>query len=156
MKKNTIVSLLLAAVLLLSACGQTTQSQIAYVEEAVMGPVLLDKEAAALDTAQPAAAPQLLLAQPSGKLTKKGTEAIQHYEEAFALDEEICAADKSGRSSVPGRRVGQALSNLYLQAGEAFLKRDATRAETFLERSLDYDSNNARAREALKKLQAAE
>ena len=87
---------------------------------------------------------------------KKGTEAIQHYEEAFALDEEICAADKSGRSSVPGRRVGQALSNLYLQAGEAFLKRDATRAETFLERSLDYDSNNARAREALKKLQAAE
>ena len=26
----------------------------------------------------------------------------------------------------------------------------------FLERSLDYDSNNARAREALKKLQAAE
>jgi len=79
MKKNTIVSLLLAAVLLLSACGQTTQSQIAYVEEAVMGPVLLDKEAAALDTAQPAAAPQLLLAQPSGKLTKKGTEAIIDY-----------------------------------------------------------------------------
>lgn len=87
---------------------------------------------------------------------KKGTEAIQHYEEAFALDEEIGAGDDSGLASVPGRRVSKALSDLYQQAGEVFLKKsDLARAETFLERSLDYDSTNARSREALKKLRSA-
>lgn len=88
---------------------------------------------------------------------KKGTEAIRHYEEAFALDEELCAGDDSGLASIPGRRVAKALSGLYQQAGEVFLKKnDLARAETFLERSLDYDSTNVRSREMLKKIQAAD
>ncbi len=87
---------------------------------------------------------------------KKGTEAIQHYEEAFAIDEEICAGGQADLASVPGRRVSKALSHLYQQAGEAFLKRDRARAETFFERALDYDGANVRAREMLKKLQSAD
>jgi predicted component of type VI protein secretion system len=86
---------------------------------------------------------------------KKGTEAIQYYEEAFALDEELRALDDLDAASVPGRRVAKALSNLYLQAGEVFLsKKDLDKAETFLERALDYDQTNARARKTLQKVRA--
>ena len=44
-----------------------------------MGPVMLAREAAALDSAPPAAAPQLLLAQPAGTLVKSSAEALIDY-----------------------------------------------------------------------------
>ena len=79
MTRNPVICALLALLLLCSACAQTRPVQIQYVGEAVMGPVLLAQETAALDTAQPAAAPPLLLAQPSGRLTKTGAEAVIDY-----------------------------------------------------------------------------
>lgn len=83
---------------------------------------------------------------------KKGTEAIQHYEEAFGIDEDIMSALKGEAASVPGRRVARELSQLYQKAGEAFFKKhDNERAAMFFERSLEYDSSNAASRTFLKK-----
>ena len=83
---------------------------------------------------------------------KKGTEAIQHYEEAFGIDEEIMSALGDGTASVPGRRVARELSKLYQKAGETYFKKhDNERAAMFFERSLEYDASNAASRSFLKK-----
>lgn len=88
---------------------------------------------------------------------KKGTDAIESYEAADEVDEEITSAYSKDAVSVPGRRVRKALSNLYQQAGEAFFKRhENEKAADFFERSLEYDRGNARSREFLKKLGRSE
>ena len=85
--------------------------------------------------------------------SRKGTEAIQKYADADAIDQEIIGDMDYETESVPGKRVRTALSSLYQKAGEAYAaKGDKEHASDFLQRSLDYNKNNARSRKLLNSL----
>ena len=88
--------------------------------------------------------------------SRKGTEAIQKYAEADAIDQEIVREMEREVTSAPGKRVRRSLSSLYQQAGEAYLsKKDTTHAADFLQRSLDYDPGNARSKRLLNSMGGA-